>query len=61
MRNTGEAVDATPLRDVASEPLGAEPVEDFVDASDGEAEMRADPLAASAAACSLKVAQRKVE
>jgi hypothetical protein len=41
--------------------LRAESVEDFVDASDGDAQMRADPLAAGAAACSLKVAQREVE
>jgi len=41
--------------------LRAEAVEDFVDASDGDAEMRADPLAAGAAPCSLKIAQGKVE
>jgi hypothetical protein len=58
--NHGER-DATPASDVASEPLRAEAVEDFVDASDREAQMRADPLAASAAACSLKVSHRKLE
>jgi hypothetical protein len=33
----------------------------LVDASDGEADMRADPLAAGAAPCSLKVSHRKLE
>jgi hypothetical protein len=36
-------------------------VEDFVDASDRDPEMRADSLAASSAACSLKVSHRKLE
>jgi hypothetical protein len=54
-------LDATPASDVASEPLGADGVMHLVDACDGDAEMRADLLAAGAAACSLKVAQRKVE
>lgn len=40
--------------------LRAEAVEDFVDASDGDAEMRADLLAAGAAACSLKVARARL-
>ena len=53
--------DATPASDVASETLRAEAVEDFVDASDGDAEMRADSLAAGATPGSLKIAQGKVE
>ena len=38
-----------------------EAVEDFGDASDGDADMRADPLAAGAAPCSLKVAHRQLD
>lgn len=38
--------------------LRAEAVEDFVDASEREAEMRANLLAAGAPACCLKVAHR---
>ena len=46
--HTNTVLVSTPAGDVASQTLGGPDVMQFVDARDGEAEMRPDPLAAGA-------------